>query len=155
MQVILKKDVKNVGQAGDIVSVKKGYARNFLLIKKWAVPFTKGSAKEERHRQQWISAKKKKALSLRQSLAEKLKDLKLSFVKEASPEGKLFGSLTALDISKALHAQGYEVDKKAIKLAHPLKEIGDHKVSLELGTDMKTELFIHISSKPKEKKRGE
>ena len=154
MQVILTKDIKNVGQAGDIVSVKKGYARNFLFIKKWAVPWTKGSAELARHRQQWISAKKKKALVLRQSLVEKLKDLKLAFVKEASKEGKMFGSLTALDISKELNAKGYEVDKKVIKLEHPLKEVGEHKVVLDWGSDMKTNLLVHISS-PETKQKPE
>ena len=160
MQVILTKDIKNIGQAGDIVSVKKGYARNFLLIKNWAVPCTKGSAELARHRQQWIAAKKKKALVERQSLVEKLKDLKLSFVKEASKEGKMFGSLTALDISKELNTKGYEVDKKVIKLEHPLKEVGEHKVALDWGSDIKTNLFIHISppvtkSSPVTKKKPE
>ena len=146
MQVILTKDIKHIGQAGDIVSVKKGYARNFLLLKKWAIPFTAGSAKETRHRKEWILSQKKKALSLRQSLAEKLKGLKLSFVKEASPDGKLFGSITVLDISKELNAKGYEVDKKIIKLTHPLKEIGEHKVCLEFNSDLKVDILIDITA---------
>ena len=161
MQVILTKDVKNIGQAGDIVSVKKGHARNFLLVKKLAIPWTEGSAESARHRQQWILAKQKKALILRKSVAEKLKDLKISFVREAGLEGKLFGSLTVLDISKELNAKGYEVDKKVIKLDHPLKEVGDHKVLLEFGSDLKVELLISITSsnkaknQPEEKRRGE
>ena len=152
MKVVLTKDLKNIGHAGDIVSVKKGYARNFLLVKNWAKPWTKGSLKETRHRKAWILTQQKKALALRQSLAEKLKGLKLSFVKEASLEGKLFGSLTALDIAKELNVQGYEVDKKSIKMDQALKETGEHQVALDLGNNMKTELMIHISS-PKTKKK--
>ena len=145
MRIILQKDVKNLGQAGDIVSVKKGYARHLLFPKKWAIPFTQGSAVQVRHRQNLIESTKKKALSLRQTLVEKLKDRSLSFVKEADSSGHLFGSVTVFEISKQLHLQGYEVDKKAIKLDHPLKEIGEYKVSLDFGSDIKTEITIQIS----------
>ena len=146
MRVILQKDVKNLGQAGDIISVKKGYARHLLFPKKWAIPFTEGSADAIRHRQQLIEVKKKKALVLRQVLSEKLKGLKLSFVKEADASGKLFGSLNAFEISKKLRLQGYEVDKKVIKLEPPLKEIGEYKILLDFGLEMKTEIYVHISS---------
>ncbi|MDE0120086.1 MAG: 50S ribosomal protein L9 [Bdellovibrionales bacterium] len=153
MRVILQKDVKNLGQAGDIISVKKGYARHLLFPKKWAIPFTEGSAAAVRHRQKLIEVKQKKALVLRQALVEKLKDLKLSFVKEADASGKLFGSLTAFEISKELRLQGYEVDKKVIKLEPPLKEIGEHKILLDFGLEMKTEIHVHVSS-PASKKEN-
>ena len=146
MRVILQKDVKNLGQVGDIVSVKKGYARHLLFPKKWAIPFTKGSADEARHRQALIEAKKKKALNLRKSLLEKLKGLDISFEKSASADGKLFGSVTVFEISKKLLVQGYEVDKRFLKLPQPLKETGEHKVLLDFGADLKTEISIHISA---------
>ena len=145
MRVVLQKDVRNLGQAGDIVSVKKGYARHLLLPKKWAVPFTQGSVAQVRHQKTLIESKKKKALSLRQALVEKLKDVSLSFVKEADTSGKLFGSLTIFEISRQLYAQGYEVDKKAIKLDYPLKETGEYKVLLDFGSNIKTEININIS----------
>ena len=154
MRVVLQKDVKNLGQAGDIVSVKKGYARHLLFPKKWAIPFTEGSAEAVRHRQQFIKSKRKKALILRQALVESLKDIKLSFVKEADSSGKLFGSLTVFDISKELRIQGYEVDKKIIKLEHPLKETGECKVLLDFGSEMKTEINVCISS-PTLKQEGQ
>ena len=146
LKVILKKDLKNIGQAGDIVSVKKGHARNLLLAKKWVIPFTKGSADLARHRQQWIEAKKKKALVDRQSLAEKIKGMEFSFVRKTSTKGHLFGSLTALDIAKELNAKGYEVDKKIVQLKNPLKETGQYKVLLDFGSDMQVEITIHITS---------
>ena len=151
MRIILQKDVKNLGQAGDIVSVKKGYARHLLFPKKWAIPFTKGSAAAVRHRQQLIDFKKKKAEVLRQALSEKLKDIKLSFIKEADASGKLFGSLTAFEISKKLRLQGYEVDKKVIKMEHPLKETGEYKILLDFGSEMKTEIHVHVSTSVSEK----
>lgn len=146
MRIILQKDVKNLGQVGDIVSVKRGYARHLLFPKKLAIPFTKGSASEARHRKVLIEAKKKKALNLRESLLEKLKGINISFVKSADSSGKLFGSVTNFEISKKLLIQGYEVDKRFLKLAHPLKETGEHKVLLDFGSDRKTEINIHISA---------
>jgi len=150
----LQKDVKNLGQAGDIVSVKKGYARHLLFPKKWAVPFTQGSAAQARHQKALIESRRKKAFSLKQALVEKLKDVSLSFVKEADASGKLFGSLTIFEISRQLYAQGYEVDKKVIKLDHPLKETGEHKVLLDFGSDMKTEINVNISPMASKEKAG-
>ena len=146
MKVILQKDVKNLGQAGDIVSVKKGYARHFLFPKKQAMAFTKGSAAQVQHRKTLILAKKKKALDLRQNLVEKLKDIELCFVKEADEAGRLFGSLTVFELSKELQNQGYEVDKKAIKMNQALKETGEHKVLLDFGSDMKTYISVQIQA---------
>ena len=153
MQVILQKDLKNVGLAGDIVSVKTGYARNFLFPKKWAVPCTEGSSAELKHRKVWIEAKKKKALVLRQTLAQKLDGLSLAFIKEADSKGHLFGSLTALEISKSLSKKGYEVDKKSIQLNSTLKQTGEHKVVLNFGAkDIKAEINVCISAPVKDPK---
>lgn len=145
MKVILQKDLKNLGQTGDVVSVKKGYARHWLFPKKWAIPFTQGSAAQNRHRQLWIESKKKKALALRQDLIEKIKGISLSFMKEADSSGRLFGSLTVFEISKQLQLQGYEVDKRVIKLDRPLKETGEYTLLLDFGSDMKTEIKVCIS----------
>ena len=155
MKVILQKDLKNLGQAGDIVSVRKGYARHLLFPKKWAIPFTQGSAAQARHRQQLIESKKKKALSLRQTLIEKMKGVTLSFIKEADSSGQLFGSLTVFEISKQLQLQGYEVGKKAIKMDHPLKETGEYTLLLDFGSDLKTEIKIHISPAISKKQESE
>ena len=146
MRVILKKDVQNVGLAGDIVTVKNGYARHYLFPKKQAVIFTEGSAKEAKHRKQWIEAQKKKALELRKTLAEKIQGQKLSFVKSADAKGKLFGSLTSFEISKALNIKGFEIDKRSIKLDHPIKETGEHTVPLAWGTDLKAEISVKITA---------
>ncbi len=155
MRIILQKDVKNLGQTGDIVSVKKGYARHLLFPKKWAVPWTKSSAGEVRHRKEWIEIKKKKALSLREALLKKLKGLKLSFLKSADASGKLFGSVTVFEISRELERQGYEVDKKVIKLDHPIKQTGDFEVLLDFGSGLKTEINIQVSPLTKKVDRPE
>ena len=150
MQVILQKDLKHLGLTGDIVSVKKGYARHFLFPKKQAIPFTEGSAREARHRQKMMEFKKKKALSLRKSLSEKLENLSLSFIKPAGEENRLFGSVTALEIAKKLQEQGFsDLDKKAVKLPQALKTLGEHEVPLDLGSGIKTQIIVKIS-KPSE-----
>ncbi len=144
MQVILQKDVKSLGYTGDIVSVKAGYARNFLFPKKWAMPVRTGTKAQVQHQKQLIEAKKKKALSLREALVAKIKGLKLDFKKEADTAGRLFGSVSAFAISKKLEEQNYEVDKRAIKLEKPLKVVGEHQVSVDMGGDLKTEITINI-----------
>ena len=144
MQVILQRDVKNLGLAGEVVSVKQGYARNLLIPKKWAIPFTEGSAAERAHRKIVIAAKQKKALEHRQVLAKNLKDLKLSFIKEADTDGKLFGSLTVFEVSKELQAQGFEVDKRVIQLEQPLKQTGEYKVLVDFGFDIGAEITLTI-----------
>lgn len=149
MRIILQKDVKNLGLAGDIVSVKKGYARHFLFPKKWAIPFAEGSAAEAKHRRELIESKKKKALNSRQELVKKLKDIELPFIKEADETGHLFGSLTVFEISKALQQKGFEVDKRVIKQDLPIKEIGEHGVLLDFGEDLQIEIKINISPSTK------
>jgi len=144
VQVILQKDIKNLGYAGDIVSVKPGYARNFLFPKNQALPVSKGTKAQVQHQNQLIEVKKKKALALRMTLVDKLKGVKLEFKKEADSKGRLFGSVSAFVISKQLEAQELEVDKRAIKLEKPLKLIGEHQVLVDMGKDLKAELIVNI-----------
>ena len=144
MQVILQKDVKSLGYTGDIVFVKAGYARNFLFPKKLAMPVSSGTKAQAQHQKQLIASKKKKALSLRGALIEKIKGLKLDFKKEADTAGHLFGSVSAFEISKKLEEQNYAVDKRAIKMEKPLKLVGEHQVPVDMGGDLKTKITINI-----------
>lgn len=131
MRIILQKDVKNLGQAGQVVSVKNGYARYFLFPKKYAVPYTKAGAKEMAHREKWITAKQKKALLVRQSQIEKLQNIQVSFAKEADSSGHLFGSVTVSDIVRELEKQGHEIPKRWIVLERPFKAVGEHQLSIQ------------------------
>lgn len=145
MQVILQKDVKNLGQAGQIVSVKNGYARHFLFPRKMAILYTKAGAKEQAHREQWITAKQKKALLLRQNLLEKLQSIEISFTKEADASGHLFGSVTVTNIAKELENKSYEVQKKWILLERPLKQVGEYIVRIQPDKQTgSTEIKVHI-----------
>ena len=155
MQVILQKDVKNLGQAGETVSVKNGYARYFLLPKKLALPYTKAGAKEMAHRKLWIAARQKKALLLRQSQIEKLQNVEISFTREADASGHLFGSVAAGDIIKELEKQGHEVPKKWITLDRPIKNTGDHKLIVQSDNQNSAEIQIHIIAKKPDKKTSD
>ena len=146
MKVILQKDVKNLGQVGDVVSVKKGYARYFLFPKKWAMAFTEKRQAEARHCQKIIESKKKKAIQQRQTLVEKLEGMSLTFVKQIDSKGRLFGSVSVFEISRKLEEQGYSVDKKYVKLPAALKEIGKHKVLLQWNSELKTYIEVVITS---------
>ena len=150
MKVLLQKDVKNLGQAGDIVSVKNGYARHCLFPKKWALFLTEGRKKEQIHRQHLIQVKRKKATRDRKTLADQLKEEELSFTKQVDDKGRLFGSVSAFDISKKLEEKGFLVDKRHIQLKYPLKQSGTHEVSLKWSQDLESKIKVHITSRPED-----
>ena len=154
MNLILQKDVKNLGKAGDRVKVRPGYGRNYLLPKKLALVYDESKAKEWKHKQQITESKKKKAQADRRKHLDKLSSIVLTFVRESREEGALFGSVSPFEISKELEIkEGLEVDKKDIKTA-PLKEIGTHKVLIELDADLKTEVTVEIKRKVSKEKKA-
>ncbi len=153
MKVILHKDVKNLGEAGDIVSVKKGYARHFLFPGKWACAFIEGKHSELAHRKFVVESKKKKARALRKTMMEKLKEARFCFTRQTDSKGRLFGSVSAFDISKKMEDSGFLVDKKYIKLKNPLKQTGSHTVELRWREDLKTSLCIDIQASQSSSKK--
>lgn len=147
MKLILQKDVKNLGKAGDQVFVKKGYARNFLIPQGQAIPLNKDRLRVWKHQKVLIEAKKRKALSERKALIEKLSSIKLKFEKESLKEGKLFGSVTAYDISQSLEKlHNISVDKRDISLT-TLKTVGEHIVTISLDSEHKTDITVSIKGK--------
>ena len=152
MKLILQKDIKNLGKTGDQVLVKKGYARNFLIPNKLALPINKGRLKALKHQDILITAKKRKALSERKKLVEKLSALNIEFEKESLKDGKLFGSVTAFEISQTLEKNhNIHVDKRDISPI-TLKTVGEHKVTVCLDSEHKSEMTIHIKGKSVKKR---
>lgn len=152
MKVILKTDIHHVGRAGQILNVKNGYARNYLFPRKLAVPAESRSLKEWNYKKKLAELRSKKAQLLRNEIGKKMEGLKLSFQKQTTKQGKLFGSITLNDICTQLKAQGFDINKKFIQLTSPIKTIGDHKVIIDLGENT---VFIEISvqgEKPKNEK---
>ena len=147
MKLILQKDMKNLGKTGDQVLVKKGYARNFLIPQGFALPLNKDRLKAWKHQKVIIEAKKRKAVIERKVLIEKISSLKLKYEKESLKDGRLFGSVTAYEISQTLETNHkFSVDKKDISPA-TLKTVGDHTITISLDTEHKTEITVSIKGK--------
>lgn len=148
MQVILKKDVQNLGEAGDMVNVKDGYARNFLLPQNVAEEATEGAVKNREKNIARIKAKQEKLHQEALAIAEKIEkfaELKLSA--KAGESGKLFGTITTKKLAEELLAQsGIEVDRKNVSLNAPINKIGNYVMLIKLTSKVKCELNISVSA---------
>lgn len=148
MQVILKKDVQNLGEAGDLVNVKDGYARNFLLPQKFAEVATNGALKNREQNLARIKAKQEK---LHQEALEKAKEIEkigsLELSAKAGESGKLFGTITTKKLAEELQAKfGVEVDRKNVSLNAPINKIGEYKMLIKLTSKVKTELAVVVTA---------
>ena len=146
MKIILKKSYKKLGNPGDIVNVKPGFARNFLFPQQIAEIATETNIKALEN---WLSNQEIKEAKNRENielLAKYLDKLVLKFSLEAGEEDKLFGSVTSQMISDEIEKEGYSVDKKEIILEEPIKNVGTYKVIIDLGYDYKPEIKIKVSA---------
>lgn len=146
MEVILREDVQSLGKAGELVRVKPGYARNFLLPKGLAYEATEGNKKriaaESRARQARHATERTEA----EQLASRLGALSIALVAKAGEGERLFGSITSQDIADAVMAQGIELDKRKIDLEHPIKTLGTHTVPVRLHADVQAELAVTVTA---------
>jgi large subunit ribosomal protein L9 len=144
IEVILREDVKSLGKAGEMVRVKPGYARNFLLPQGLAFEATEGNKKriaaETRARGVRNDAERTEA----ERFAAALGDVTLTLTGKAGEEGKLFGSITTQDIAEGLAAQGHQVDKRRIELEHPIKTLGHHTVGVRLHPEVHAEVRVSV-----------
>lgn len=143
MRVVLQQDVKNVGKAGDIVSVKDGYARNFLFPNRMASEANESRVKAWEHQKKVAEIKKKKAVAQRKELIEKLSGMTVTFKMVAGEKDKIFGAVTAHDVSEELEKQGVMVDRRDIHM-EPIKMLGQHQAEVKLGEDLTAELTIAV-----------
>ena len=130
MKVILKEDVQNLGQQGDVVDVKAGYARNYLMPQKLAILFTKQQKKSIEEAQRVEERKLEREKGNLESVLKELEALSLSLKMQSEEDNKLFGSVTKLDIVKLLEENGITIDKKYVDLPSPIKTLGEHKVNI-------------------------
>ncbi|NOX20626.1 MAG: 50S ribosomal protein L9 [Nitrospirae bacterium] len=144
MKVILKEDVDRLGSVGDIVNVKPGYARNYLIPRNLAVVANPKNIKEFEHYKRVLRQKAEKIKNAAQALADKLSSKVLTIKAKAGEEDKLFGSVTTIDIEKALTAEGFEIDRKKIILEEPIKRLGEYKVKVKLHKDVVAELTVQV-----------
>ena len=144
LEVILREDIKTLGKAGEMVRVKPGYARNYLLPRGLAYEATEGNKKrivaESRARGVKLEAEKKEATTLANSLGT----LTVTIPGKAGEGDRLFGSITASDIAEALATQGHKIDKRKIELDHPIKTLGDHSVILRLHPEVQADIRVSV-----------
>jgi large subunit ribosomal protein L9 len=133
MKIILTADVEHVGDAGTVHIVRDGFARNYLLPKKLAIPATPGALKQAAERQAAVDRRIQKQEVALQGLADRIQGQALTFYARVGREGRLFGSITATDIADKLTSQvGEEIDRRRVVLPEPLRHIGDHTVQVHL-----------------------
>ncbi len=144
IEVILREDVQSLGKAGDLVRVKPGYARNFLLPKGFAYQATAGNKKrieaETKSRNARLAADKVGA----EALAAVLGEVPITLARQAGEGDRLFGSITAQDIADALAAAGHEVDKRTIDLESPVKSLGEHVVPIKLHPEVVADIHLTV-----------
>lgn len=134
--VLLREDIDNLGGRGEVVKVKAGYARNYLLPRGLALLATKGNVKQVEAEKVALLRKRASEKATADLQAEQMKDISLEFVRKAGEEGTLFGSVTSMDIAEALKAKGYEIDRKRITLKDAIKITGEYSVSVKLHTEV-------------------
>jgi large subunit ribosomal protein L9 len=145
MQVILLEKVVNLGGLGDVVKVKDGYARNYLLPQGKATRATPESLAEFEKKRSALEQAQTQALSAAQEKGSKLEGLTVQITQKAGVDGRLFGSVTNYDIIEALKTQGFEVERSMIRLPQgPLKTVGDHEIGIALHTDVVVHIKISV-----------
>lgn len=147
MEVILKDNVPALGQAGDVVKVSRGYARNYLLPRNLAVFADPKNLKELEHHKRSAEAKRAKRKQEAVALAERLAQQTLTLAQEAGEEAKLFGSVTTKDIAEALRKAEIIVDRKQIQLQTPIKQLGDYTVSVKIHPEITATLKVSVIRK--------
>jgi large subunit ribosomal protein L9 len=144
MQVILKENIETLGHIGDIVKVAPGYARNYLVPKGLAIEATLKNAKQLDHVKRQMEYKKNKELEQVKGLAARIEALTLTLTHQAGEEGKLFGSVTNMELAEKLNAQGIEIDRKKIMLTEPIKHLGEFTATIKLHSEVSATLKVII-----------
>jgi len=144
MEVILKEDIPNLGKMGEVVRVRDGYARNYLLPHGLVLMANKKNLKTFEHQKRILAEQGGRALSQAQGLGEKLAQLSLTIPVRVGEEGKLFGSVTSIDIEKALREKGFEIERRKIQLPEPMKSLGDFEVPIRLAADVTTTVKVSV-----------
>lgn len=145
MLVILQKSVPNLGDVGDVVKVKDGYGRNYLVPRGFAVIADTKNTRRMEHQQRVVAATKAKAKSEAEALGAKLSGTAVTITAKVGDEGKIFGSVTNRDIAEALHAAGVEVDRKTIDIGEAIKTTGAYDVQVKLGMGVEATVKVFVT----------
>ncbi len=144
MRVILREEVAELGDAGEVVSVRAGYGRNYLIPRGLAIPASEGSVRQLEHQKRMAEALRRKRLTSFKELAEKLEGTPVSIRREIGEGDRLFGSVTNRDIAQALEEEGLEVDRRLIQLDEPIKSIGLFTVPIRLHREVTANVRVYV-----------
>lgn len=147
IQVVLQQDVDKVGKSGDLVRVRPGFARNYLLPRQLAVPASTAAVRRIEHEKTVALSKADKAKKESRDIADRLKALPVKIAQKAGEDGRLFGSVTAKDIELAVKAHGLTIDRKRIELAEPIKNTGTYEIVVKLVADVTATLKVEVVAK--------
>jgi large subunit ribosomal protein L9 len=146
MKLILREDVYNLGKGGELVEVKPGYGRNFLIPRGLAVLANPRNIREVEHQKAVASAKAAKLKASAEAVAKRLSETPLSFKRKVGEQDKLYGSVTAMDLAEALAGRGVQIDRRAIDLSEPLKTLGDFEVGVKLHSDVVGKVKVKVEA---------
>jgi len=144
MEVILNKTIDNLGLEGDIVKVKPGYARNFLIPQQMAMPVSKQNLARLQQEKDAIAARLERERKEADALSGKLSGITIEIARRVGDDDRLFGSVTTTDIAEVLEANGISVDRRSIVLNEPIKSLGETKVVVKVGFQMTTEINVQV-----------
>lgn len=144
MKIVLLEDIPNLGKMGDLIQTKDGYARNYLLPKKLAVPANPQNLKTIEHQKTLLKQKQNRVQRDAEKLAQKIEKISCTISKPAGEEDKLFGSVTSLDIEESLNEEGIKIDRKKILLEEPIKSLGIYKVPIKLHPEVTANIKIWV-----------
>jgi large subunit ribosomal protein L9 len=144
MEVILKEDIATLGKIGEVVRVRDGYARNYLLPRGMVLVANKKNLKTFEHQKKIVADQKQKVTRHAQVVGDQLAGVSLVIPMKVGEEGKLFGSVTTIQIEKALKAKGLNVDRRKIHLEAPIKSVGDYEVPIRLSADLTVSMKVSV-----------
>ncbi|WP_096333860.1 50S ribosomal protein L9 [Nannocystis exedens] len=144
MELILRSDVPGLGRAGEVVKVRPGYGRNYLIPRGLALAATRGNMAQLEHQKRLIAAEQARVLAEHKAMAQKLKGVSVSIARKKGAEGKLFGSVSTKDIAEALANQNITIDRKLIKLDEPFKNIGTYEVPVRFSGDITETIRVNV-----------
>jgi large subunit ribosomal protein L9 len=146
MKLILREDVENLGKGGELVDVKPGYGRNFLLPRGLAVAANPKNVRELEHQKSVAAAKAAKLKASAQAVAKRLSETPVTLKRKVGEQDKLYGSVTALDVAEALGARGLQIDRRSIDLTDPIKTVGEFDVPVKLHSEVVGKVKVTVQA---------
>jgi large subunit ribosomal protein L9 len=146
MELLLREDVENLGVRGDLVKVRPGYGRNYLLPRGLAIQATPGNIKQIEMQRRMLLKKEAADREQATQQSDLLKDVTLEFARKVGEHGILYGSVTSMDIAEAFAAKGYEIDRRKIQLKDPIKEPGEYEVPVKLHREVTTNVKVVVKN---------